>query len=208
MQLCVPPPSFKPHEFQADNDDDVLHQLKNLTLGIDEVIGQSKSSPSSPSSPSVAHADIHSRSSYPHVLYSLYSLSPLSSTDTLIESDPCQKTLYPNIFVVGDAADAFDAIKAGHTAYHQGEVAARNILRLIYQDGKKVGIAAENDLDSELEEYAPGPPAIKVSLGMTKSVYEVNGVVGTKNDGVEDLNAAVMWAACGMRNVSEEDMFA
>ncbi|KAG2346286.1 hypothetical protein BDR05DRAFT_1057903 [Suillus weaverae] len=104
-------------------------------------------------------------------------------------------------------SDAFDAIKAGHTAYYQAEVAARNILRLIRRD-EKVGILAEDDLDSELEEYAPGPPAIKVSLGMTKSVYEVNGVVGTKNDGVEDLNAAVMWAACGMPDVSEEDMFA
>jgi hypothetical protein len=204
MQLCVPPP-FKPHEFQADDDDDALHQLRNLTIGKDEAIGQSKLSPSSPST---VHADIHSASSYPHALYSLYSLSPLSSTDTLIESDPSQETLYPNIFVVGDAADAFDAIKAGHTAYHQAEVAARNILRLIHRDAKKVGVAAEDDLGSELEEYAPGPPAIKVSLGMTKSVYEVNGVVGTKNDGVEDLNAAVMWAAYGMRNVSEEDMFA
>lgn len=202
MQLCVPPPSFGLHESQADSDDDVLRQMKNLALGIDEVIGQPKLSPS------IVHADIHSKSSYPDALYSLYSLSPLSSTDTLIQSDPCQETLYPNIFVVGDAADAFDAIKAGHTSYHQAEVAARNILRLIHRDGKKAGIAAEGDLDSELEEYAPGPPAIKVSLGMTKSVYEVNGVVGTRNDGVEDLNAAAMWAACGLRNVSEEDMFA
>ncbi|KAG1729446.1 hypothetical protein EDB19DRAFT_1938550, partial [Suillus lakei] len=144
MQLHVPPPSFEPHDFEADNDDD---------------------------------------------------------------SDPCQETLYPNIFIVGDAADAFDAIKAGHTAYYQAEVAARNILRLIHRD-EKAGVATEDDPDPELEEYAPGPPAIKVSLGMTKSVYEVNGVVGTKNDGVEDLNAAVMWAACGMRDVSEEDMFA
>jgi hypothetical protein len=108
---------------------------------------------------------------------------------------------------VGDAADAFDAIKAGHTAYYQAEVAARNILRLINRDGK-VGMTTKNDLDSELEEYAPGPPAIKVTLGITKSVFEVNGIVGTKNDGVEDLNAAAMWVAHGMRDVSEEDMFA
>ncbi|KAG1880991.1 hypothetical protein F4604DRAFT_1578323 [Suillus subluteus] len=173
MQLCVPPP-LKPHKFQADNgddnDDDVLHWLRNFTFDIEEATGP-------------------------------------SSTDTLVESDLCQETLYPNIFVVGDAADAFNAIKAGHTAYYQAEVAARNILRLIHQDGK-VGIAAKSDLDSELEEYTPGPPAIKVTLGMTKSVYEVNGIVGTKNDGVEDLNAAAMWAACGIQDVNEEDMFA
>ncbi|KAG2136600.1 uncharacterized protein EDB93DRAFT_1168540 [Suillus bovinus] len=188
MQLCVPPRSLEPLEFHAD---DVLHCLKKLTLNTEERIGQSELSPFSRS---IAHADIPST-------------SPLSSTETLVEPYPCQKTLYPNIFVVGDAADAFDAIKAGHTSYYQAEVAARNILRLISRD-EKVGIAAGDDLDLELEEYAPGPPAIKVSLGMTKSVYEVNGVVGTKNDGVEDLNAAAMWAAYGMRDVSEEDMFA
>ncbi|KAG1769951.1 FAD/NAD(P)-binding domain-containing protein [Suillus placidus] len=205
MQLYVPPP-FEPHKFQGDDDDDddddddaVLRCLKNLPLDTEEATGQSESSPSSIS---IAYADLPSTSSSPRTLYSL---SALSSTDTLL--DPCQETLYPNIFVVGDAADAFDAIKAGHTAYYQAEVAARNILRLIHRD-EKVGIVAEDDLDSELEEYAPGPPAIKVSLGMTKSVYEMNGVVGTKNDGVEDLNAAVIWAACGMPDVSEEDMFA
>lgn len=210
MQLCVPPP-LKPHKFQADNDedndDDVLHWLKNFTFDIEEATGSSELPPSLPSSPSFAHDDILPTTSSPRVPYSLYSLSPSSSTDTLVESDLCQETLYPNIFVVGDAADAFNAIKAGHTAYYQAEVAARNILRLIHRDGK-VGIAAKNELDSELEEYAPGPPAIKVTLGMTKSVYEVNGIVGTKNDGVEDLNAAAMWAACGIQDVNEEDMFA
>ncbi|KAG1896745.1 uncharacterized protein F5891DRAFT_1052000 [Suillus fuscotomentosus] len=159
--------------------DDVLHYLKKLSLDAEE--GSESSSPPSPSS---THPDI---------------LSMSSSTETL--------TLYSNIFVVGDAADAFDAIKAGHTSYYQAEVAARNILRLISRN-EKVGITAGDDLDSELEEYAHGPPAIKVTLGMTKSVYESNGVVGTKNDGVEDLGVAVMWAACGMRDVSEEDMFA
>ncbi|KAG1896746.1 uncharacterized protein F5891DRAFT_958167 [Suillus fuscotomentosus] len=133
------------------------------------------------------------------------SIEPLEfQTDDILQ---CQKTLYPNIFVVGDAADAFDAIKAGHTSYYQAEVAARNILRLISRD-EKVRITDGGNLDSELEEYAPGPPAIKVTLGMTKSVYEVDGVVDTKNDGVEDLGVAVMWAACGMRDVSEEEMFA
>ncbi|KAG1896744.1 uncharacterized protein F5891DRAFT_958144 [Suillus fuscotomentosus] len=145
-----------------------------------------------------------------HVLRTMQLCVPPPSFEPhkLRADDPylCQKTLYPNIFVVGDAADAFDAIKAGHTSYYQAEVAARNILRLIPRD-EKVGIAAGDDLGSELEEYAPGPPAIKVTLGMTKSVYEVNGVVGTKTDGVEDLGVAVMWAARGMRNVTEEEMF-
>ncbi|KAG2337183.1 hypothetical protein BDR05DRAFT_1048352 [Suillus weaverae] len=95
---------------------------------------------------------------------------------TLFESNSSQETLYPSISVVGDAADAFDTIKAGRTVYYQAEVAARNILRLIHRD-KKGGI-------------------------MTKSVYEVNGLVGSEDDGVEDLNAAIMWAACGMRDIT------
>lgn len=193
MQLHVPLPAPESHEFEADTDNDVLGWLKAISLGAEEATGESESSPLTPSSPCT--------------LCSPYSLSSHSSTNTLVESDPSQETLYPHIFVVGDAADAFDAIKAGHTSYYQAEVAARNILRLIHRD-EKIGIAAENDLDSDLEEYAPGPPAIKVSLGLTKSVYEVDGVVGTKNDGVEDLNVAIMWASCGMRDVSEEDMFA
>lgn len=39
--------------------------------------------------------------------------------------------VYPRLFAIGDAADAFGANKAGHTAYYQAEVAARNVIRLI-----------------------------------------------------------------------------
>jgi len=44
---------------------------------------------------------------------------------------PEPKVALPNIFVIGDAADAFGALKAGHTAWTQAEVAARNICRII-----------------------------------------------------------------------------
>jgi hypothetical protein len=73
------------------------------------------------------------------------------------DDDDEEETPYPHIFVVGDAADAFGALKAGHTAYFQAEVAARNIVRLINGDGDK------------LERYTPGAPAIKVTLGMVSS---------------------------------------
>jgi len=196
MQLYVPPPAPESPQVQADADN-ILHRLQNMSLCARETTGDSESS---------SDAEVPSTPPSPRTLCSPYSLSPLSSTDSLVDSESSHETLYPNIFVVGDAADAFDAIKAGHTAYYQAQVAARNILRLIHQE-EKIGFEAGENLDSELEEYTPGPPAIKVSLGLTKSVYEVNGVVGTKNDGVDDLNAAAMWAACGMRDVREEDMF-
>ncbi|KAJ6535104.1 hypothetical protein B0H19DRAFT_1184979 [Mycena capillaripes] len=105
-----------------------------------------------------------------------------------------EKTPYPHIFIVGDAADAFGAIPAGHTAYYQAEVAARNVLRLIEGSGA-------------LERYTPGPPAIKVSLGLRKNVYQVNGVVGVGKETRDDLNAASLWGYFGCPVGEEEEMY-
>ncbi|KAJ3891984.1 hypothetical protein GG344DRAFT_46230 [Lentinula edodes] len=122
-------------------------------------------------------------------------------------------TPYPNIFVAGDAADAFGAIPAGHTAYYQGEVAARNILRLIQRSERSLKTLQDEVLsvteeEEHLEHYAPGLPAIKISLGLTKSAYQANGVVRTADDGVPDLNAAAIWGYFGYEVEKEEDMFA
>ncbi|KAG8683613.1 hypothetical protein FRC11_013306 [Ceratobasidium sp. 423] len=40
----------------------------------------------------------------------------------------------PHIYAIGDAADAFGAIKAGHTAHGQAEIAAKNIIATTYGD--------------------------------------------------------------------------
>lgn len=66
------------------------------------------------------------------------------------------------MFAIGDAADAFGAIQAGHTSYNQAEIAAANILRLIEFDEKE-GNANES---GKLQHYKPGLPIIKVSLGL------------------------------------------
>ncbi|KAH0835486.1 FAD/NAD(P)-binding domain-containing protein [Lanmaoa asiatica] len=136
--------------------------------------------------------------------------------------------VYPHLFAIGDAVDAFGASKAGHTAYYQGEVAARNVIKLIKGDagtlqvpfrgltftpgvgimqGDSPGAGSESEGGLELEEYVPSLPMIKVSLGLTKSAYEVAGVVGTKDDGTDDLGAATMWGAYGYRNIDEEGMW-
>ncbi len=60
---------------------------------------------------------------------------------------------YTNIFVIGDVADAFGAIKAGHTAYAQAKVAATNIVKLISGD-------------EQLEQYSHEGLAIKVTVGL------------------------------------------
>ncbi|KAJ8482192.1 hypothetical protein ONZ45_g15038 [Pleurotus djamor] len=122
---------------------------------------------------------------------------PSPDTNTTLDASLDALTLeettpYPNIFVVGDSADAFGAIQAGHTAWAQGEVAAKNVIRLTEKPDTKPG---------ELEQYAPGPPGIKVSLGM------VGGVVGTKDDGVDDLQAASMWPLFGIKVDKDEDMY-
>jgi pyruvate/2-oxoglutarate dehydrogenase complex dihydrolipoamide dehydrogenase (E3) component len=123
-----------------------------------------------------------------------------------------EMTPYPHIFVVGDAADAFGAIPAGHNAYYQGEVAARNVLRLIEGAG------------TPLEQYTPGVPAIKVSLGLVrcslqlyflglthilqkKNVYQVNGVVGVGKETRDDLNAASIWSYFGCPVEDEAEMY-
>ncbi|KAK7002471.1 apoptosis-inducing factor B [Favolaschia claudopus] len=113
-------------------------------------------------------------------------------------------------------ANAFGAIPAGHNAYYQAEVAARNVLRLVH--GKT---------DEPLERYTPGPPAIKVSLGLVlwflpssrflpslspdtphkKNVYQVNGVVGVGKETQDDLNAAAIWGYFGSPVVEEPEMF-
>ena len=67
---------------------------------------------------------------------------------------------YPQIFAAGDCADAFNALCAGHNAYYQGQLAARNVLRLAGDQEKP------DDEKEELEKYEPLPPAIKVSLGL------------------------------------------
>ncbi|KAK7002460.1 hypothetical protein R3P38DRAFT_3215620 [Favolaschia claudopus] len=110
------------------------------------------------------------------------------------EEEEEQTTPYPHIFAIGDTANAFGAIPAGHNAYYQAEVAARNVWRLVH--GK---------MDEPLERYTPGPPAIKVSLGL--NVYQVKGVVGVGKGTQDDLNAAAIWGYFGSPVVEEPEMF-
>jgi len=92
-----------------------------------------------------------------HVLRSmqLSTSKPEEPLEGTTEEHQIGSTQYPHLFAIGDAADAFGAIAAGHTAHWQAEVAARNVLRLIKGE-------------SPLEKYKPGPPAIKVSLGLVR----------------------------------------
>ncbi|KAG8817303.1 hypothetical protein FRC17_011291 [Serendipita sp. 399] len=109
--------------------------------------------------------------------------APNEDVNSLI---PASESPFPNIFAIGDVADAYGAIKAGHTAYHQGEVTANNITSLV-----KRGSSAH------LQQYQHGPPAIKVTLGIKHYVYQDGQKVVVGDDGVEDLHVALIWNMLG-----------
>jgi NADH dehydrogenase FAD-containing subunit len=80
-----------------------------------------------------------------------------------------------NIFVVGDTADAFGALQAGHTAWAQSRLASRNIARLVEAEKpvklrRKMDVAQqkweEETAVEKLERYEAPRPSIKVSLGL------------------------------------------
>lgn len=92
------------------------------------------------------------------------SASPVSTNPSTTSDDANPGTpSYSHIFAIGDAADAFGDIQAGHTAHRQSSVAVENILRMIKYE-QEVGQGA-NDKPLELKEYWPGKPGIKLSLG-------------------------------------------
>ncbi|KAF8881689.1 hypothetical protein CPB84DRAFT_1838278 [Gymnopilus junonius] len=121
-------------------------------------------------------------------------------TDKQVETD----TAYPHIFAIGDAADAFGAIPAGHTAYAQADIAARNIIRLI----NRGEVRYSSRVQEPLEHYSPGPPAIKVSLGLKREVRQTgtDATVDVSEDGVADHRAAAMWPFFGINVEKDEDM--
>ena len=97
---------------------------------------------------------------------------PSLQLGTKMDNGEVRLSEYPHIFVIGDAADAFGALKSGSAAwgqvsgllcasggaslthFYQAEHAVRNIARLV--EGQ----------DSQLEAYTPPPVGIKVSLGL------------------------------------------
>ncbi|CAE6441307.1 unnamed protein product [Rhizoctonia solani] len=95
------------------------------------------------------------------------------------------RTTVPHIYAIGDAADAFGAIKAGHTAHWQAEVASKNIVASI--------------LSRPLTAYEPGPPAIKITLGLRHyaTIMGPEEILTVGDDGKDDLDAVGMWPYVG-----------
>lgn len=126
---------------------------------------------------------------------------PSTSTSADDVQDPQTTPELDNIFVIGDAADAFGALNAGHTAWDQAAVAAKNICALIDRS------SAESDVSQPLEVYTPPQPAIKVSLGLDEAISQTRGVHARKKgkeDGCHiDLNTGSMWTRRGLKDGGE-----
>lgn len=69
------------------------------------------------------------------------------------QSEPVSNALISNLFVVGDCADAFGALNAGHTAWEQANIATNNIVALV----------------SDLEEAGQQPGSVATMLDSTDS---------------------------------------
>jgi hypothetical protein len=151
--------------------------------------------------------------------------SPLAN-GTEVEDDAHLVVPYPHFFCVGDAADAFGAINAGHTAHFQAQVAAKNVAALArasdardeltvfdyrgcISDANGARLAAlERAARPKLTKYVPGAPAIKVSLGMGAAAWDFGGNVDRQMSGLaEDLDVGVMWTAWGQPDASPKDMY-
>ncbi|RXK39852.1 hypothetical protein M231_02909 [Tremella mesenterica] len=86
---------------------------------------------------------------------------------------------WENWFAIGDCAET-GSIQAGHVAWGQGMIAARNVVRLIKKEG-------------DLEVYEKHGPAIKVTLGLNNAIISNSDGVRETGEGVEDLHADMLW---------------
>lgn len=76
-------------------------------------------------------------------------------------------------------------------------IAAGNIIKLINS----------HDNNTELDEYTPHSPGIKLTLGLRASVTQMDGVVDMKEEGGEDdAGASVMWMLMGAGEVVDENV--
>ncbi|CAK9785464.1 FAD/NAD(P)-binding domain-containing protein [Cutaneotrichosporon oleaginosum] len=126
----------------------------------------------------------------------------LAVDDKEPKSEPGQDADLDHMFAIGDCADT-TAIQAGHVSYYQGVVAVKNILKMIARENatQNHGPSAESD---ELETYTPTPPMLKLTLGLKNYATAMPDGVTVGEDGVEDLQARVMWGVYHADDLPDE----
>ncbi|KZT01697.1 iron uptake cluster protein [Laetiporus sulphureus 93-53] len=120
-------------------------------------------------------------------------ISKMSIADSQ-QADENLRVPYPHLFAIGDAVDAFGAQKAGRNSFYQAEVAVRNILKMIERSER----GEDPTKGVQLEHYKPGPPGIKITLGLRKMVWQIDGRTQSTMSGVPDMDVRRMWEFYGI----------
>lgn len=138
---------------------------------------------------------------------------------THVDSDHEVKQLrfFPNIYAIGDVADAFGALNAGYQAWFMGETAAANILRDITHrtDPEDPSTEVPADQPVPLQEFTPGPDMIKLTIGGGKLVTQgapepdeslpdkpVRPTI-TESDDTEDMYIESVWKNMALADPSD-----
>lgn len=118
----------------------------------------------------------------------------------------------PNVYAIGDVADAFGAINAGYQAWSMADVAARSIVQQIrVKENVNLGVSGQNSQEEQaLDTFTPAPAMLKLSLGLGSMVFQ--GLPGDDGkpqvevrDDPEDLGVKSIWRF--MAKASTEDMY-
>ncbi|PWN21569.1 FAD/NAD(P)-binding domain-containing protein [Microstroma glucosiphilum] len=101
----------------------------------------------------------------------------------------------PNVYAIGDVADAFGSLNAGYQAWNMADVAAENIVRDIGIASTDNSAATVDDKRSpspstkvqpvEMLTFTPAPNMLKLSLGLGKMVSQGGPVTDKDENGNE-----------------------
>lgn len=116
---------------------------------------------------------------------------------------------FKNVYAIGDVADAFGALNAGFQAWYMADVAAENILRDILHVKSTDDVEANKADESEpipLHSFKPGPPLLKLTLGLNKVIVQgapepdksepgepVRPTITVKECESEDMDVELTW---------------
>ncbi|KAK1763883.1 hypothetical protein QBC33DRAFT_548801 [Phialemonium atrogriseum] len=127
-------------------------------------------------------------------------INPANGFIRVLPTFQFQDPLYPNMFAIGDIADS-GAHKAAKPGMGQASAAARNIVAMI--EGK-----------APSETVAVAPPAIHLTLGLTKNIIFRNPnlkegatepFTNLKDDGQADMGIEGVWAKRGVTVASPQE---
>lgn len=116
---------------------------------------------------------------------------------------PAHQSRIPNVYAIGDCADAFGSLNAGYQAWGMADVAAENIIRDIGTSSaapttaEAAGVEVEQPPSpslrsepAEMMHFSPAPNMLKLSLGLGKMVFQ-GAPVPHEEDGAETIKPEI-----------------